>query len=30
LGANYPRLQALKKKYDAGNLARLNSNITPA
>ncbi len=29
-GSNYERLRQIKKKYDPGNLFRINQNITPA
>ncbi|WP_423184132.1 BBE domain-containing protein [Arthrobacter sp. NyZ413] len=29
-GANYDRLQAIKGKYDPGNLFHVNQNIKPA
>jgi Berberine and berberine like len=29
-GGNYPRLVALKKKYDPTNFFRLNQNVEPA
>jgi FAD/FMN-containing dehydrogenase len=29
-GANYPRLQALKQRFDPDNLFRMNLNIAPA
>jgi FAD/FMN-containing dehydrogenase len=29
-GSNYPRLQALKQRFDPGNLFRMNLNIAPA
>jgi len=29
-GANYPRLQEIKAKYDPGNILHMNQNIVPA
>ena len=29
-GANYPRLQSVKKRFDPGNLFRMNLNIAPS
>jgi FAD/FMN-containing dehydrogenase len=29
-GSNYPRLQALKQRFDPANLFRMNVNIVPA
>jgi FAD/FMN-containing dehydrogenase len=29
-GGNFPRLQAIKKKYDPTNLLHMNQNIAPA